>query len=60
MHAHLSLTGIRAFEAVARRSSFKAAAAELNLSPSALSHAVAGLERSMGVTLLTGKDVPSG
>jgi LysR family glycine cleavage system transcriptional activator len=51
VHAHLSLTGIRAFEAVARRGSFKAAAAELNLSPSALSHAVTGLEKNMGVNL---------
>lgn len=51
LHSNLSLTGIRAFEAVARRGSFKAAASELNLSPSALSHAVTGLERNLGVTL---------
>jgi LysR family transcriptional regulator, glycine cleavage system transcriptional activator len=47
----LSLPGIRVFEAVARRGSFKAAAAELNLSPSAVSHAVSNLEAAMGVAL---------
>jgi LysR family transcriptional regulator, glycine cleavage system transcriptional activator len=47
----LSLPGIRVFEAVARCGSFKAAAAELALSPSAVSHAVSNLEASMGVAL---------
>jgi LysR family transcriptional regulator, glycine cleavage system transcriptional activator len=51
MLSNLSLPGIRVFETVARRGSFKAAAAELNLSPSAVSHAVSNLERTMGVTL---------
>lgn len=47
----VSLPGIRIFEAVARRGSHKAAAAELNLSPSAVSHAIKNLERAMGVQL---------
>jgi DNA-binding transcriptional LysR family regulator len=51
MLAQVSLSGIRAFEAVARRGSFRAAAGELNLSPSAVSHAIVKLERAMGVTL---------
>lgn len=37
--------------AVARLGSFRAAAAELSVSPSALSHAVAALERRLGVRL---------
>lgn len=51
MLSHFSLPGIRVFEAVARRGSFRAASAELNLSPSAVSHAVIKLERAMGVVL---------
>lgn len=51
MFANVSLPGLRVFETVARRGSFKAAAAELNLSASAVSHAIINLERSMGVTL---------
>ena len=51
MLAQVSLSGIRAFEAVARRGSFRAAAGELNLSPSAVSHAIVKLERAMGVAL---------
>ena len=51
MLATPSLSAVRAFEAVARRGSFKAAAAELHLSPSALSHAIAGLEQALGVSL---------
>jgi LysR family transcriptional regulator, glycine cleavage system transcriptional activator len=47
----LSLPGIRVFETVARRGSFKAAAAELALSASAVSHAIGNLEAGMGVTL---------
>lgn len=40
-----------AFEAVARRRSFALAAAELHLSPSAISHQVARLESQLGVRL---------
>jgi DNA-binding transcriptional LysR family regulator len=47
----LSLPGIRVFEAVARRGSFKAAAAELALSASAVSHAISNLETAMGMPL---------
>ncbi|MBL8585051.1 MAG: LysR family transcriptional regulator, partial [Rhizobiaceae bacterium] len=46
-----SLPAIRAFEAAARLGSFRAAAAELNLSPSAVSHAIIKLERSLGTSL---------
>lgn len=51
MLASVSLPGLRVFEAVARRGSFKAAASELNLSPSAVSHAVVNLEAALGVAL---------
>jgi len=47
----VSLSGIRVFETVARRGSHKAAAAELNLSPSAVSHALRHLEEGLGVRL---------
>ena len=43
---------LAAFAAVARARSFTAAAAELGLSPSALSHAMRGLEERLGVRLL--------
>lgn len=46
------LTQLRAFEAVAQRGSFAAAAAELYVSPSAISHHISRLERSLGTTLL--------
>lgn len=46
------LGSLRAFDAVARHLSFKAAAEELNLSPSAVSHAVSKLERALGALLL--------
>jgi DNA-binding transcriptional LysR family regulator len=49
MIAPLSL--LRAFEAAARTGSFRVAAAELNLSPSAVSHAIRKLEVSLGATL---------
>ena len=51
MLAHVSLPAVRAFEAAARRGSFRAAAAELNLSPSAVSHAIVKLEKALGVPL---------
>lgn len=46
-----SLLDLEAFEAAARHSSFAAAAAELHLSPSAISHRVRQLERQLGVLL---------
>jgi LysR family transcriptional regulator, glycine cleavage system transcriptional activator len=46
------LAALRAFAAVARLGSFARAAAELNVSTSAVSHQVRGLEESLGATLL--------
>ena len=46
------LSDLAAFAAVARAKSFTRAAAELGVSPSALSHALRGLESRMGVRLL--------
>ncbi|MHB2206541.1 LysR substrate-binding domain-containing protein [Methylobacterium sp. CM6257] len=51
MPASLPLSAIRIFEAAARRRSFKEAAGELNLSASAVSHAMNRLEESLGVPL---------
>ena len=45
------LPNLQAFEAVARRRSFALAAAELHLTPSAISHQVARLESHLGVRL---------
>ena len=50
--ARLQLNDLAAFAAVARTRSFTAAAAELGVSPSALSHAMRGLEERLGVRLL--------
>lgn len=47
----LPLRGIAVFEAVARHGSLKAAARELNLSPSAVSHQIRALEEDLGVEL---------
>lgn len=47
-----SLADLQAFATVARRRSFRQAAAELGVSPSALSHALRGLEARLGVRLL--------
>jgi LysR family transcriptional regulator, glycine cleavage system transcriptional activator len=47
----LPLRGLTVFEAAARLSSFRAAAAELNLTASAVSHQIAQLEDSLGVEL---------
>lgn len=44
----ISLVALRAFEAAARHLSFKTAAAELNLSATAISHQVRSLEKTMG------------
>lgn len=46
------VVNLQAFEAVARRRSFALAAAELHLTPSAISHQVARLEAQLGVRLL--------
>jgi len=45
------LTALRAFEAAARHLSFTRAAAELHVTPAAVSHQVKGLEALLGVTL---------
>ncbi|MEM1286837.1 MAG: transcriptional regulator GcvA [Pseudomonadota bacterium] len=46
-----TLNGLQAFESVARLASFKAAADELNLTPSAVSYQVKTLEDRLGVEL---------
>lgn len=48
----MPLNDLAAFAAVARTRSFTAAAADLGVSPSALSHAMRGLEERLGVRLL--------
>lgn len=45
------LPALRFFEAAGRHRSFKLAAAELNVTPSAVSHGIVGLEQSLGVEL---------
>jgi DNA-binding transcriptional LysR family regulator len=47
-----SLADLQSFAAVARLRSFRKAAGELGVSPSALSHALRGLESRLGVRLL--------
>jgi DNA-binding transcriptional LysR family regulator len=51
MQHHLPLTALRAFEAAARTGSFRSAADDLSLTPSAVSHAIRGLERDLGTVL---------
>ena len=51
MPLHLPLSALRAFEAAARTGSFRTAAEDLGLTPSAVSHAVRGLEESLGSAL---------
>lgn len=51
MFAKLPLTAMRGFESAARLGSFRAAAAELNVSPAAISHQVKSLEAWLGVRL---------
>lgn len=48
---HLPLTSLRAFEAAARTGSFRAAAELIGVTPSAVSHAVRGLERTLQASL---------
>jgi LysR family glycine cleavage system transcriptional activator len=45
------LTSLRVFEAAARWHSFQAAAMEVNLTPSAVSHAIRKMEEALGVVL---------
>lgn len=47
----VSLTSLRAFESAGRTGSFRGAASELNLSPSAISHAILKLEQALGTEL---------
>jgi DNA-binding transcriptional LysR family regulator len=47
----VSLSTVKAFESAARHGSFRAAASELNLSPSAISHAILKLEQTVGTSL---------
>src|SRR5215470_12264655 len=49
--ATVPLGALRAFEAAARHGSFKAAAAELGVTPAAVSHQIAALERRLGTLL---------
>jgi len=51
MHAVPPLNALRAFEAAARHLSLTKAAAELNVSPGAISHQIRGLEALLGVAL---------
>src|SRR5688572_7739976 len=49
----LPLSALRAFEAAARLGSFKAAAEELAVTPTAVSHQIRGLEQQLGAPLFT-------
>ena len=51
MARDLPLSALHAFEAVTRTGSFRAAADDLCLTPSAVSHAIKSLERSLGMPL---------
>ncbi|MFC0387518.1 LysR family transcriptional regulator [Muricoccus vinaceus] len=51
MFHHLPLSALRAFEAAARTGSFRRAAEDLGLTPSAVSHAIRALERDLGTVL---------
>ncbi|WP_178124977.1 LysR substrate-binding domain-containing protein [Pseudomonas sp. Fl4BN1] len=51
MFAHLPLTALRTFESAARLSSFKAAAEDLAVTPTAVSHQIRNLEHWLGVQL---------
>jgi len=48
----VSLNALRAFEATARHMSLKAAAFELNVAPSTISHRLRLLEKALGCRLL--------
>lgn len=49
----IKLFQLRAFVAVVEQGSFGKAAVELELTQSAISHAIAGLEQELGVVLFT-------
>ena len=51
MRRHLPLSSLRAFEAAARLGSFKQAAGELGVTPTAISHQIRALEESTGQAL---------
>src|SRR3954462_15411579 len=51
MTLKVPISTLRIFEAAARRQSFHAAAMELHLTPSAVSHAIRKMEESLGVVL---------
>lgn len=51
MFGNLHLSALRAFEAATRTGSFRLAADDLGLTPSAVSHAIRGLERDLGTVL---------
>lgn len=53
MRALPSLAALRTFEAAARHRSFKNAAAELNVTPTAVSHQIRALEEAIGVKLFS-------
>lgn len=59
MIRNIPIALVRAFEAAGRTGSFKSAAVELNLSPSAVSHSVRKLEQHLGTALFerTGRRV---
>ncbi|GJD80612.1 LysR substrate-binding domain-containing protein [Methylobacterium gregans] len=59
MRYSISLSAFHIFEAAARKCSFKAAASELSLSTSAISHAIRKMEEGVGVPLFerTGQGV---
>src|SRR6478752_5231108 len=58
MFATLPVTALRTFEAAARLRSFKLAAAELSVTPTAVSHQIKALERHVGCALF--ERVPRG
>ncbi len=47
----VSLQALKAFESAARRGSFKLAAEELSLTPTAISHHIGNLESRLNVSL---------
>jgi LysR family transcriptional regulator, glycine cleavage system transcriptional activator len=51
MWSNVPVAQLRVFEAAGRRNSLQAAAAELNLTPSAVSHAIRKMEQALGVVL---------